>query len=113
MSPSVERPQPIAPQEADGLRCNLVLLREMPNQPDAFFEIHGTTRWDGTDLIFEHASGAFPLPTDALKRLRRLDPHADAANDADVFLMLTLGPLPPDRALDDLLATGLRIPDLE
>lgn len=103
----------MAPAAADGLRCALILVRERDNEPDHFYEMTGITRWTGDELIFEHDRGSFPLPTDTLGRLRRIDPTVDAAHDADVYLMLRLGPLPPEIDRDQLLPTGLRVPDVK
>lgn len=102
------RPTPISPEDADGLRCSLVVCFEKAGQDDEYSELLGIVRWDGADLVFHHESGKIPIPRAAVGRLRRLHPTVPKARDADVMILLRAAPLPADRS--GLVDTGVRLP---
>lgn len=89
----------------------LFLMDVDANGEDAWYVVVGTVTQAHDALLFHHAGKpeGFPLPDDALQRMKPTPPGAkDTMQGADIFLPLSVGPRPEGAAGEGMIETGLR-----
>jgi hypothetical protein len=101
-------------KKSDVLNRPLALLLVSDNDGTAVET--GVVREVGGGLEFEHGGEppSFPLPPDALERIRPVDPENAEVRailgGADFVLTLTVGDLPEGRSSEEGIPTGLKWP---
>lgn len=91
----------------------LLMLSQDFDGKDDWAVVRGMVSRSGADLMFvaEGGSGRFPLPEDALDRMKPTNPDMqDILLGADICLMLSVGPKPEEAGGSDFISTGLTWP---
>ena len=101
-------------EETIGKSVTLVVMGQSAHAEDDWAVVRGSLMRSGADLLFVHEGkpDRFPLPDDALDRIKPTTPETRAILlDADLSLALTIGPTPEGSEAEGLVDTGLKWPE--
>lgn len=92
----------------------LLMVSQDSDGADDWAVVRGVVSRSGSDLVFvpDGRSGGFPLPEDALDRMKPTNPDTEGILlGADICLVLSVGPKPEGADGSGFIPTGLTWPE--